>query len=160
MTHHSQIRPGELLISLALLALGAFVVYETQSIAEGQGSQIGPRLFPYLIGSGLTLCGTWLGWQAITGGWRNVPADDDGHAAPDRMAFALISAGVLLHMLLIGWAGFILASSLLFVLIARGFGSHKPVRDLVIAAVLSTVVFFLFTQALGLSLPAGPFGGE
>jgi len=107
----------------------------------------------------LSLCGTWLGWQALTGGWRNVPADEDGHAAPDWMAFALISAGIVLHMVLIGWAGFILASALLFVLIARGFGSRRPVRDLVIAIVLSTVVFFLFTQALGLSLPAGPFGG-
>lgn len=160
MTAHTGIRPGELLISLGLLALGAFIVFETQGIAETQGySQIGPRLFPYLIGTGLSLCGTWLGWQALTGGWRNVPADEDGHAAPDWMAFALISAGIVLHMVLIGWAGFILASALLFVLIARGFGSRRPVRDLVIAIVLSTVVFFLFTQALGLSLPAGPFGG-
>jgi putative tricarboxylic transport membrane protein len=159
MSTHPRIRPGELLISLALLALGAFVVFETQGIAETQGySQIGPRLFPYVIGTGLTLCGTWLAWQAITGGWRNVPLDEGEHAAPDWMAFVLISAGVLLHMVLIGWAGFILASSLLFVLIARGFGSRRPVRDLAIALVLSTIVFFLFTQALGLSLPAGPFG--
>jgi len=32
------------------------------------------------------------------------------------------------------------------------------VRDLAIAAVLSAVVFFLFTLGLGLNLPAGPFG--
>jgi len=159
MSTHPRIRPGELLISLALLALGTFVVFETRGIAETQGySQIGPRLFPYVIGSGLSLCGAWLGWQALTGGWRNVPLDEGEHAAPDWMAFVLISAGVLLHMVLIGWAGFILASSLLFVLIARGFGSRRPVRDLAIALVLSTIVFFLFTQALGLSLPAGPFG--
>lgn len=160
MSAHTGIRPGELLISLGLLALGAFIVFETQGIAETQGySQIGPRLFPYLIGTGLSVCGTWLGWQALTGGWRNVPGDEDGHAPPDWMAFALISAGIVLHMVLIGWAGFILASTLLFVLIARGFGSTRPVRDLGIAVVLSTIVFFLFTQALGLSLPAGPFGG-
>ena len=160
MNTQARIRPGELLISLALLALGAFVVFETQGIAETQGySQVGPRLFPYLIGTGLTLCGTWLAWQAMTGGWRNVPDDAETHVAPDRMAFVIISAGVVLHMVLIGLAGFILASTLLFVLIARGFGSTKPVRDVGIAAALSTVVYFLFTQALGLSLPAGPFGG-
>lgn len=159
MNGHARIHPGELLISLALLALGTFVVLETQGIAETQGySQVGPRLFPYLIGTGLTLCGAWLAWQALTGGWRNAPADDGTHAAPDRMAFVIISAGVLLHMVLIGWAGFILASALLFVLIARGFGSTRPVRDVLIAAVLSTVVYFLFTHGLGLSLPAGPFG--
>jgi len=159
MSTRARIHPGELLISLALLALGSFVVFETQGIAETQGySQVGPRLFPYLIGSGLTLCGAWLAWQALTGGWRNVPLDEGEHDAPDWMAFVIISAGVLLHMVLIGWAGFILASTLLFVLIARGFGSRKPVRDLAIAAVLSAVVFFLFTLGLGLNLPAGPFG--
>lgn len=160
MNARASIRPGELLISLVLLALGTFVVLETGGIAETQGySQVGPRLFPYLIGTGLSVCGAWLAWQALTGGWRNVPQDDDGtHAAPDLMGFAVVSAGVLLHMVLIGWAGFILASTLLFVLVARGFGSRRPVRDLLIAAALSTAAYFLFTQALGLTLPAGPFG--
>ena len=116
-------------------ALGSFVIYETQSIAETQGySQVGPRLFPYIIGIGLTLCGAVLGWQALSGGWRDVPLDE-AHATPDWMAFGVISAGIVLHMVLIGWAGFIIASTLLFVLIARGFGSRKPVRDAIIAVI-------------------------
>jgi putative tricarboxylic transport membrane protein len=61
-------------------------------------------------------------------------------------------------MVVIGRAGFIIASTLLFVMIARGFGSRQPVRDAVIAVVLAAVVFFLFTLGLGLSLPKGPFG--
>ena len=161
MTSRAQIHPGELLISLGLIALGTFVVYETQSIAETQGyAQIGPRLFPYIIGCGLTVCGAVLAWQAIAGGWRNVPLDQEGHDAPDWMAFIIISAGVILHMVIIGWAGFIIASTVLFVLVARGFGSRRLVRDAIIAVVLATVVFFIFTLALGLSLPKGPFGGS
>jgi putative tricarboxylic transport membrane protein len=159
MTARSPVHPGEAIISLALIALGAYVLYETQSIAETQGfAQVGPRLFPYLIGTGLTLCGAVLGWHAVSGGWRNVPLDQEGHDAPDWMAFAIISAGVILHMVLIGWAGFIIASTLLFVFIARGFGSRKPVRDLGIAVALSAAAFLLFTLGLGLNLPAGPFG--
>lgn len=161
MTARAQIHPGELLISLGLIALGTFVVYETQTIAETQGyAQIGPRLFPYIIGCGLTVCGAVLAWQAIAGGWRNVPLDQEGHDAPDWMAFIIISAGVILHMVIIGWAGFIIASTVLFVLVARGFGSRRLVRDAIIAVVLATVVFFIFTLALGLSLPKGPFGGS
>lgn len=151
---------GELLISLVFIVIGAFVVHETAGIAETQGyAQVGPRLFPYLIGSGLTLCGAWLAWQAITGGWRNVPLDEGEHDAPDWMAFAIVSAGIILHMVLIGWAGFIIAAVLLFVLVARGFGSSRPVRDLAIAVALAVAVYFLFTFGLGLSLPAGPFMG-
>jgi putative tricarboxylic transport membrane protein len=160
MTARTPIHPGELLISLGLIALGTFVAYETGSIAETQGyAQIGPRLFPYVIGSGLTLCGAVLAWQALSGGWRHVPLDQEGHDAPDWSAFAIISAGVVLHMAIIGWAGFIIASTVLFVLVARGFGSRRIARDAIIAIVLATVVFFIFTLGLGLSLPKGPFGG-
>lgn len=160
MTARSPIHPGEMLISFGLIALGSFVVFETQSIAETQGyAQIGPRLFPYIIGVGLTLCGAVLGWHALTGGWRNVPLDQEGHDAPDWLAFFVISAGIILHMAMIGWAGFIIASTLLFVMIARGFGSRRPLRDAIIAALLATAVFFIFTRGLGLNLPKGPFGG-
>lgn len=141
-----------------MIALGSFVVYETQGIAERQSyARIGPRLFPYLIGVGLTLCGVVLGWQAVSGGWRHLPIDDN-HAMPDWLSFAIISAGILLHMFVIGWAGFILASALLFVLVAKGFGSRRPVRDVLIALVLATAVFVVFTRGLGLKLPGGPFG--
>ena len=158
MTARSPVHLGEMLISFGLIALGSFVVFETRSIAETQGyAQIGPRLFPYIIGVGLTLCGAVLGWHAVTGGWRNVPLDQEGHGAPDWLAFFIISAGIVLHMVVIGWAGFIIASTLLFVLIARGFGSRRLVRDALIAVALAAVVFFVFTSGLGLKLPSGPF---
>jgi putative tricarboxylic transport membrane protein len=148
---------GEFALSIGLIALGSFIIFETQGIAEAQSySGVGPRLFPYLIGVGLTLCGAVLGWQAVSGGWRHVPIDDN-HATPDWISFGVISAGIVLHMIVIGWAGFILASTLLFVLIARGFGSKRPVRDVLIAVVLATVVFVVFTKGLGLNLPKGPF---
>jgi putative tricarboxylic transport membrane protein len=158
VTTGRRLQPGELLIALGLLALGLFVIYETQSIAETQGySQIGPRLFPYVVGIGLALCGAVLGWHAIFGGWRNLPLDSEGHDAPDWIAFCIISAGIVLHMIVIGWAGFIVAGTLLYVLVARGFGSRRLIRDAVIAVVLTTVVYFVFTQALGLKLPGLPF---
>ena len=158
MTARSPINTGELLMSLALVALGSYVIYETQNIAETQGfAQVGPRLFPYIIGVGTTLCGAVLGWQSLSGGWRNVPLDQEGHDSPDWASFLVISAGIILHMVLIGWAGFIIASALLFVLIARGFGSQHPVRDLLLGAALAASAFAVFTLCLGLKLPAGPF---
>jgi putative tricarboxylic transport membrane protein len=97
----------------------------------------------------------------VSGGWRNVPMDE-AHETPDWPAFAILSAGVILHMVSIAWAGFILASTFLFILIARGFGSRRLVRDIVIGLVLSTAAFFIFTTGLGLNLPGGllAFGGQ
>ena len=159
MTARAPLDKGELLISLGLIALGTFVIWETRTIADPQGyAQIGPRLFPYIVGCGLTLFGAVLAWQAMAGGWRNVPVEQ-AHRRPDGSAFVIITAGVLLHMAIIGWAGFIIASTALFVLAARGFGSKRIVRDAVIAVILAIAVFLIFTLALGLSLPKGPFGG-
>ena len=143
------------MLALGLAALGAFILFETHTIAETTSySGVGPRLFPYLIGFGLGACGVVLAWQALTGGWRNLPVDDD-HAMPDWVAFVTISAGIVLQMAIIGIAGFVIASAILFVLIARGYGSRRLLRDTLIALVLSTAVYLLFTKALGLNLPAG-----
>jgi len=147
---------GEALLSLGMVLLGAFVVWQGSLVKAATGhSGIGPGLFPILIGSGLSLIGLVLGWQALSGGWRGMPDDEIARQGADWRAFGLISLAVLLHMALIGWAGFIVASALLYALIARGFGSVRPVRDIVIAIVISVLVFMLFTRGLGLNLPAG-----
>jgi putative tricarboxylic transport membrane protein len=160
MTTRSVINIGELLVSLGLVALGIFVLAGTQNIASVQGySQVGPRAFPYLVGSGLLILGGILTWHAVSGGWRNVPADQEQHQTPDWAAFAILSAGVILHMVSIGWAGFILASTFLFTLIARSFGSRRLWRDIAVGALLSAAAFFLFTRALGLTLPLGLLAG-
>jgi putative tricarboxylic transport membrane protein len=153
------VRIAEVCVALALVALGSFVIYETQSIREAQSvSGVGPRLFPYIVGAGLTLIGILLGWQALAGGWRDVPHAPE-HAQPDWMAFGAIALGVVLHMILIGWAGFKIASFLLFVLVAFGFGSRRTKRDVITALLVVVVVYLLFTELLGLSLPAGLFEG-
>ena len=147
---------GELACSLGLLAIGVFVLLDTGNIPEGQSfSGVGPRFFPYLVGAGLTVCGVLLAWRALAGGWRAMPDDDGVHAQPDWRAFGLISAGIVLQMVLIGWAGFILAGVVLFALVARGFGSTRLVRDIVIGAVLVTVAYLVFTRLLSLTLPGG-----
>ncbi len=121
--------------------------------------QVGPRFFPYMVGAGLIILGAVLAWQAASGGWRNLPLDQEGHDSPNWVAALVISIGGLLHMALIGWAGFILAGIVLFTLVARAFGSSRPLLDAGIAAALSSGVFYLFTEFLGLSLPVGLLGG-
>jgi len=150
----------ELLISFGLFALGLYVVIETRNIASMQGyAQVGPRLFPNIVGAGLILIGTVLGWHAASGGWRNVPLDQEHHDMPNWRATLIISAAVLVHMALIGWAGFILTGILLYALITRAFGSSRLLADLGVATTLAVAVFYLFTKVLGLSLPEGLFGG-
>jgi putative tricarboxylic transport membrane protein len=147
---------GQIACSLGLLAIGLFVLVDTGNIPQGQSfSGVGPRFFPYVVGAGLTVCGALLAWRALAGGWRAMSYADSAHGTPDWRAFALISAGIVLQMALAGWAGFVLATVAMFTLVARGFGSTRLVRDLVIGAVLVTAAYLVFTRLLSLTLPAG-----
>ena len=159
MTTRSLAHRGELLVSLGLLALGAYVLYDTQSIAAAQGyDQLGPRLFPQIVGVALVLLGAVLSWHALAGGWRNVPLDQEGHDNPDWPAFGLISGGLILQMAIIGSAGFVIASTILYLLIARGFGSRRWRRDLLVGVTVVLAAYYLFTLALGLHLTKSPLG--
>src|SRR5262245_22943356 len=65
---------GQLFVSLGLLAIGGYTLVEARSIEAIRGyEQLGPRLFPNLIGACLLIIGTLLGWQAVAGGWRLMP---------------------------------------------------------------------------------------
>jgi putative tricarboxylic transport membrane protein len=59
-------------------------------------------------------------------------------------------------MAIIGVVGFTAASTMLFVAVARGFGSTRVAHDALVGFVLTAAVFVFFTRVLGLSLPASP----
>ncbi|CAG0976150.1 hypothetical protein BURK1_01493 [Burkholderiales bacterium] len=149
---------GAIAVSLALVALALFVFGQLPSIpADGGYSVLGPRFAPMLVGVGLLAVGLMLLRQALAGGWRAMPPPPDEPL--HRPAFLWIAGGMALHMAIIGTVGFTLASTLLFVLVARGFGSRRPAHDAIVGAVLAASVFLFFTRILRLALPASPLGG-
>jgi putative tricarboxylic transport membrane protein len=58
-------------------------------------------------------------------------------------------------MVLIGWAGFVIAGTVLFACVARGFGSRRPARDVAIGLILTLGIYFFFVKLLNVNLPAG-----
>ena len=52
--------------------------------------------------------------------------------------------------------GFVLATTALFVATSAAFGRKAWLTDLVIALVLTTLIYIAFSKLLTLSLPAGP----
>jgi putative tricarboxylic transport membrane protein len=148
-------RGGELAVAVGVGLLGLFVVWQTFGIAAGGGyAQVGPRLFPGIVGATLLAFAAMLAREALAGGFRNVEGQPDAPAA--LPSFLWVSAAVLAHLLIIGSAGFVVATVVLFVGVARGIGSTRPLRDGLIGLVLAVVVFLLFTRGLGINLPAGP----
>jgi len=67
--------------------------------------------------------------------------------------------GLVLHAALIGSIGFIAASTLLMVCVARGYGSRRPLRDALIAFAIAVPIWALFSRVLGIGLPLLPLAG-
>jgi putative tricarboxylic transport membrane protein len=145
--------PAEIALSLGVVALGVGIAAVTATLpSEGGYAGIGPNFIPAVVAGGIILVGVWLSIEAFSGGWRKrVEPLETFHPSP----FLWVSAGLFAHMVLIGWAGFVIAGVALFVCVARGFGSRRYVRDLVIGLVLALAVFFFFVKLLNVNLPAG-----
>ena len=148
---------AELALSLGVIALGlAAGAVTAQLPSEGGYAQIGPNFFPAVVSGGLVLLGAWLLREALSGGWRSRSLPDPGTEHPFvKTAFGWISAGLFIHMALIGTAGFVVAGTLLFACVARGFGSRRSARDAALGVVLSLAVYLFFVKFLNVGLPAG-----
>jgi putative tricarboxylic transport membrane protein len=113
---------------------------------------ISSRFVPSLIAIFLLAVGVLLMWQAFTGGFRNF-TDSLINVSADYRGALWVSAGILLMAALISYIGFVISASMLFVLAARGFGSTRLLRDLLIGVALVLPVYWLFGQVLDVSLP-------
>jgi putative tricarboxylic transport membrane protein len=75
----------------------------------------------------------------------------------DFSAIALILGGLAALIALIAFGGgFILATALLFAMVARAFGRRAFLTDLAIGFVLGLFTYLLFAKVLALTLPTGP----
>jgi len=145
--------PAEIALSLGVLALGVGVAAVTASLpSEGGYARIGPNFIPAVVAGGIILLGCWLAFEAFTGGWRN--RGEQAEVFEPR-PFLWISAGLFAHMALIGWAGFVIAGTVLFACVARGFNSRRWARNVAIGLVLALGIFLFFVKLLNVNLPAG-----
>lgn len=150
---------SQFVLALGLTALGVFFVAEAQSITVSPAySRVGPRIIPTMVGGATTLIGLALAVIAWRGGW---PTGDDTAESRriDWISLGLITAGLVLQVLLLERAGFVLSSTLLFVLVAAGFHSRSFLRDGIVGLALSAAAYVGFTRGLGLTLPPGVLQG-
>lgn len=152
----------QLLLGLGTLGAGiAFVAGSFQLSSDAGYAGVGPNFLPLVVGAMLSVCGVWLIWEAVTGGFRNME-EPSGAERGDWRGFAWVSAGILANAALITTIGFILSCTLCFVLAVRGFKAAEGERgisvpavalDVVIGLAISAPVFWMFTQLLSIGLP-------
>lgn len=147
---------GQLALALGVVALGAFYFAGSFFIPDAAGyAQVGPGVMPRVVGLGLLVLGALLAWQALTGGYRDFDEAAQRSLRTDWLAFALVSGGLLVYGLLVERAGFVIASAILYAMVARAFFSPRWLVNLAIGFVLAACIYLLFDKGLGLSLPPG-----
>jgi len=150
------------LVGAGVLVLGLLVAAgATQISSEAGYGGVGPNFLPWVVGGLLALCGAFLVWEALSGGFRELEAAsgaDRGHWP----GFVWVSAGLLANAALITTIGFILSCTLCFVLAVRGFRSSEGRLDLSLRALIvdaligmaiAVPVFWMFTKFLAINLP-------
>ncbi len=143
--------------------LGGLLAFGAIDISSEAGySGVGPNFLPWVVAIALTLCGSLLLWQALSGGFRGRDAPE-GAMQGDWWPFVWVSAALLLNALLITRIGFIASCTLAFMIAVRGFhisqGRERTslrtwLMDAVVGFCICAPVFWLFTKVLGVSLPA------
>lgn len=155
---------GQLLLGVGILVLGvAMVVGATMIPSDAGYAGVGPDFLPALVGAVLSLCGIFVIWEALSGGFRNMDAPN-GADTGFWSGFAWMSAGLLANAALITTIGFILSCTLCFALAVRGlrtaelekigsFNGKQFIKDLLIGFAIAAPVYWMFTKLLAINLP-------
>src|ERR671925_861625 len=133
---------AEIALSIGVVVLGVAVAAVTATLpSEGGYAGIGPNFIPAVEAAGIIALGVWLSIEAFGGGWRKREEPSEAfHPSP----FLWVSAGLFAHMALIGWAGFVIAGTVLFACVARGFASRRWAATIGIGLALSLAIYFFF----------------
>lgn len=148
---------GPRVAAVVVIALGVVVLVGTTAIAQGGGySPVGPTAIPLVVGVAIVVLGLlFLGRSTIR------PDLDlaDRMAKEDQATHwpipGLLGAVLVGYAIALGPLGYILATAAFLPLGARIMGSERPRRDVAVGVALGLVVYFGFTEGLGVRLPAG-----
>lgn len=144
-------------LAVAVLALGGLIAIGAWAVPTPPPHvRVGPAVLPAAVAALMLVLGAGLMVAALRGGWLS----DEERAEPvSYLQLGWVLLGLAANVALIGMAGFTIASAVLFVCVARGFGSRRPLRDAVIAVVFAAAAYLGFDTALGIRIGAGPLGG-
>ncbi len=145
------------LIGAVVLGLAAFFGIGLLWIENQSGyAGISNRTVPILVAIGLAICGLLIFMRPDS--VLQTAEDSDGQA-PRLGQLIWVLTGLLSTIVLISFVGFPLASVVLMVCVARGYGSRRPLRDALISLAITVPLWFMFAKLLAINLPLMPAFG-
>lgn len=150
-----------LLFPLLLAAVSTFLTIGNLTMGGADDAEFpGPTFFPWLLAVAGFVIAALLTVQYVR--HPEPPEETSGRQYrmfSDWRALAWCFGGFLAFSLLLEPLGWILSAALLFWCVARGIGSTRPIFDVSLALVVSSLIYLAFAVGLGLTLPSGILGG-
>ncbi len=145
---------GDLAIGAGIILLSLALAWQA-SVIPGSASyaQVGADVFPWIVSAMLFMLGIFLTLAALRGGWSH--EIEDAPESTDWRSLGWVALGLIINAAAIEYIGFILVSTVMFALIARGFGSTQPIRDAAIGFALALVSYVGFDRVLGYKIGSG-----
>ncbi|MEI4770121.1 tripartite tricarboxylate transporter TctB family protein [Psychrobacillus sp. FJAT-51614] len=137
---------------IAFLLIGILFFVESQRISDSAyGSTVGPKIFPMWLGIILVALSIRLLYETF-----KYKTEDSKKEKLQYKKFIIIFGSAVLYAFFLEKVGYVV-STFLFLLIAfQTMERGKTIPSLVIAAVFSFGVYYLFSELLGGSLPGFP----
>ncbi len=137
-------------IAVILLGIAALVAWDAWTLKLSPTyARVGPATAPYVVAALLAALAVGTAVMAVRGGF---PAREHAEVSP----ILWIAGGLAVQMLVLGTAGFSIATGLMFAAAARGFGQRPLWLSFLIGTGIAFVAWVVFAMGLRLSLPAGP----
>jgi putative tricarboxylic transport membrane protein len=143
--------------------VGIFLLVQTSAIrVPATANVVGPRFFPYVVGTILVVAGTALAAGVWRGG-SDAPEegeDVDPSLPIDWRTVGLLTGAFAGHIVLLEPLGFVLTEALLFTVSAWVLGVRgRRWLTPVVGLALALAAYLAFARGLGVALPAGVLDG-
>lgn len=153
-----------LVIPLVLAGFATYLVVGNLTMAIPEGADFpGPTFFPWFLAVAAYILAALLTVHYVRHPeipeTATAPGEPAHRTYTDWVAVAWCVGGFLAFAALLEYLGWIIAAGLLFWCVARGIGSRRPLFDLSLGLVLSSLIYLAFGVGLGLTLPSGILGG-
>jgi putative tricarboxylic transport membrane protein len=150
---------------LFLIALGGLAAYAGSRLPPVPGQQIGPNVFPMVIGLGLVLCGALIALGVGRHFEEEAEADLAAHSAAAatpasagswwRGSMALVPPGLLaFYVLAVDRLGFLATAAAMVLALALALGARLRLA-VPLALAAPPIVHLLFAKLLRVPLPEG-----
>lgn len=152
---------AQYVLAAVLAAVGIYTLVDARGLTVGFGDPVGPRVFPYVIGTGMVVLAVLLAVATARGDVAEGEAGEDVDltSPPDWVTVGKLVAVLVLNILFVNLLGWAVTGALLFAGCAWALGSRTHLRDVIVGAVLSVSSWYFFYVGLDVPLPAGILDG-